>query len=176
MIKKNPYNIKKDTVQIKETKETKEKKEKKEKKETKEFAKYPKKQYDTKQIKELLEGYIEVSNTKWNNIPVGSHIRYIKTDGSFVRGGFVTNHWINAGGKLFTHLTNNLNKNTPGYATWPMAHESVSRIFKKPDAKSSIEIDLLRGKIKEMILQITKLAGVVKHQGRRIEVLENRHK
>lgn len=134
--------------------------------------KYKKKEYTQDQIKKLLIGYIQVSPSKWDDIPINSHIRYFKKDGTFVRGGFVTNHWLNKEGKPFIHLANNFKKNAPGYATWPMAHEAVDRIFKKVDSKSGIEMDVVRGKTAEIIAQINKLVDVVKELKKRMDSYE----
>jgi hypothetical protein len=134
--------------------------------------KWKKKDYTQDQIKELLNGYIEVSKHLWADIPTGSHIRYFKKDGTFVRGGFITNHWLNKEGKQFIHIANSFKKNSVGYATWPMAHESVEKIFKKPDTKSGIEMDVVRSKTAEIIGQINKLVDVVKEQKNRIDLQE----
>jgi hypothetical protein len=131
--------------------------------------KYTKKDYSKEQIQGLLSGYIEVSKELWADIPINSHIRYFKKDGTFVRGGFVTSHWLNKEGKPFIHLANSFKKRSEGYATWPMAHESVEKIFKKPDAKSGIEMDVVRGKTAEIIGQINKLVDIVKAQKNRID-------
>lgn len=133
---------------------------------------YKKKEYTQDQINGLLSGYIQVSVDKWADIPVSSHIRYFKKDGTFVRGGFVTSHWLNKEGKPFIHLANSFKKNSKGYATWPMAHESVTKIFKKVDAKSGIEMDAVRGKTTEIIGQINKLVEVVKQQRNRLDSQE----
>lgn len=133
---------------------------------------YTKKEYTQEQIRGLLTGYIEVSKEKWADIPINSHIRYFKKDGTFVRGGFVTSHWLNKEGKPFIHLANNFKKRSAGYATWPMAHESVGKIFKKTDAKSGIEMDVVRGKTTEIINQINKLVDVVKAQKNRLDSQE----
>jgi hypothetical protein len=131
-----------------------------------------KKDYTQDQIRELLNGYIDVSKALWSDIPINSHIRYIKKDGSFVRGGFVTSHWLNKESKPFIHLANSFKKRSPGYATWPMAHESVAKIFKKTDAKSGIEMDVVRGKTTEIISQINKLVDIVKQQKNRLDAQE----
>ena len=136
--------------------------------------KNPKNKYTREQIKGLLSGYIPVDENKWSDIPVESHIRYLKKDGVFVRGGFVTNHWLDKKGNKFIHLSNNLNKNADGYATWPMAHNSVQRVFKKINKKNGIEMDVVRGKTAEIIEQINKLVDVVKNQGARLDRLEQR--
>ena len=134
---------------------------------------YPKKEYTQEQIKGFLNGYIEGASAKWEDIPTNSHMRYFKKDGSFVRGGFVTSHWLNKEGKKFIHLANNFNKKAQNYATWPVAHESVSRIFKKIDNKSGIEMDVVRNKTTEIISQINKLVDVVKSQQLKINNLES---
>jgi hypothetical protein len=131
--------------------------------------KYTKKDYTPDQIKTLLQQYMEVSADKWADIPINSHIRYIKKDGTFVRGGFLTSHWLNKEGKPFIHLANSFKKRTEGYATWPVAHESVAKLYKKQDAKSGIEMDVVRTKTTEIIGQINKLVDVVKQQKVRMD-------
>ena len=125
---------------------------------------YKKKVYTKDKIKELLKGYIIVTPDKWSDIPISSHVRYIKKDGVFASGGFVTSHWLNKEGKPFIHLANSFKKNNSGYATWPVAHESVSIIYKKVDPKSNIEMDVVRIKTAEIIGQINILADIVKQQ------------
>lgn len=173
MSKENPFDIKNNkTPTPLNVPPTPTKKSSNKKSNKKQYKKYPSKSYTNDQIKKLLVGYIEVGKHKWAEIPVGAHIRYIKNDGTFVRGGFVTNHWFNKEGKQFIHIANNLNKGTPNYATWPMAHEAVARVFKKPDTKSGIELDIVRGKTVEIISQINKLVDAVKIQKRRIDSQE----
>lgn len=131
--------------------------------------KWKKTTYTPEQIKELVEGYIIVPPDKWDDIPIGSHIRYIKNDGVFVRGGFVTSHWLNKENKQFIHLANSFKKKNQGYATWPVAHESVSKIYKKVDRDSNIEMDVVRTKTSEIINEINKLVSVIKAQKKRID-------
>jgi hypothetical protein len=131
--------------------------------------KYKKKEYTQEQIKGLINGYIIVAPDKWADIPINSHIRYFKKDGSFVRGGFVTSHWLNKEGKPFIHVANNFKKTAKGYATWPAAHESMQRIYKKVDKKSGIEMDVVRGKTTEIVGQINKLVTFVKQLQTRID-------
>jgi hypothetical protein len=124
--------------------------------------KFPKTEYTSEQIKKLLNGYIEVPRTSWGKIPLNSHIRYLKKDGTFARGGFVINHWLNKDGTPFIHLANNFKKNAQGYKTWPMAHENVSKLFKKPGANNGIEMDVVRKKTGEIIGQINKIVDAIK--------------
>jgi hypothetical protein len=138
--------------------------------------KYAKKQYTPDQIRGLLKGYIEVPKDKWADIPVNSHVRYFKNDGVFARGGFVTNHWLDKKGKPFIHLATGLKRTDKKYFTWPVAHENVKKIFKKPDAKSSIEMEVVRKKTAEFMVSINKIVSAVKEQKMRIDHLEKEHK
>jgi flagellar capping protein FliD len=133
------------------------------------YKKNGKKELTVEQKKSLLKGYIEVPRSKWGEIPVNSHIRYIKKDGTFVRGGFVVNHWLNKTGQPFIHLANGFKKSVPGYATWPMAHESAKHVFKKPNSKNGIEMDVVKRKNKEIISQINKIVDAVKDLKKRVE-------
>jgi hypothetical protein len=151
----NPFNIRDNEPKKKETKKSNAPKYTGQKK-------YPKTAYTKEQIRKLLTGYIEVPHNKWADIPLSSHIRYLKKDGTFVRGGFVTNHWLNKEGKPFIHVANNFKKNAPGYKTWPMAHENVAKVFKKPDAKNGIEMEVVRSKTAEIIGQINRIVDAVK--------------
>ena len=125
--------------------------------------------YTPEQKKELLQGYIEVSSEKWADIPINSHIRYIKKNGTFARGGFVTNHWFNKEGKPFIHLANGFQKRKNGYITWPVAHVSLMKVYKKIDRAGGIEMDVVRKKTTEIVGQINRLVDVIKHQKNRID-------
>lgn len=124
------------------------------------------KRYSPDDIKKLLEGYVEVQRADWKTIPVGTHMRYYKTNGTFVRGGFVTSHWFNADKKPFIHLANNINKRAPGYATWPVAYEATSRIFMKPGAVKEEE--------NENAKNIGKLLDILKRHDRDIKILQKK--
>lgn len=132
-----------------------------------------KKIYTNEEIKTLLNGYIIVPKDKWDDIPNDAHIRYFKLDNTFVRGGFVVNKWSNNEGKKFIHLSNNLNKNINNYATWPVALESTSKIFIKPNKNTNIELSQTRDRISDIIRELNKLVSVIKKQEQKIISLEN---
>jgi ribosomal protein S16 len=46
----------------------------------------------TKDMAKLLQGYREVSRSEWSKIKAGVHIRYMRKDGSFKKGGYVIAH------------------------------------------------------------------------------------
>ena len=130
--------------------------------------KYAKKQYTPEQIESLLQGYVLVAKDKWDAISIGSQIRYVKTDGTFVRGGFVTNHWSNAEGVQYIQIENNTNPQSRGYATWPMAYGVVGKLYKKEPTGA----DATKTKTAEIIMQVNKLVDIVKQQKNRLDIQE----
>jgi hypothetical protein len=114
------------------------------------------------QIANLIKGYEVLPSTAWSDIPVNTHIRYTKRDGSFVRGGFVINHWARDG-KQFIHVANNIKQNTPNYIAWPVAHETIQTLYAKSDKPAEST------KLTEVITQINKIVDVVKKQQQQID-------
>lgn len=82
----------------------------------------------------LLEGYKKYEDSSvWNSIPVGSHVRLLKKNGTFIRGGFVVAFYV-ADGKSYLLLENNkYNRNTPNYIKFKIKLDDVKRIFAKLD-------------------------------------------
>ena len=48
--------------------------------------------------KALIRDYIEVNKDEWSIIPSNTHIRYLRKDGAFRRGGFIKNSWVGVNG------------------------------------------------------------------------------
>ena len=129
---------------------------------------YEKKTHTSENIRELLIGYTEVPPSQWKEIPVVSHIRYVKKDGTFVRGGFVIN---NDNGVM--QLANNLNKQALGYTAWFASHASLSKIYKKGAAESHPEeIKVETNRQTDIIRQMNKLIDAVKQQKTRLDTQE----
>lgn len=42
----------------------------------------------------MLQNYEEVDSTEWAAIVPSTHVRYLRKDGAFRRGGFVKNSWV----------------------------------------------------------------------------------
>lgn len=129
---------------------------------------YEKKTHTPENIRSLLIGYAEVSPSQWKDIPIVSHIRYVKKDGTFVRGGFVIN---NDNGVM--QLANNLNKQAPGYTTWFASHTSLSKIYKKGAVEGNKEeIKVENNKQTDIIRQMNKLIDAVKQHKTRLDAQE----
>ena len=129
---------------------------------------------ETEDIKKLLVGYITVPRQNWVDIQTDTHIRYVKLDGSFVRGGFVVSQNIK-NGKYFIYLTNNL-YNSPNKKNWPVSFDNVSTIYKKIDKNNSVDMDTIKSKHIEIIQQINKLVDIVKAHGVRLDQIEQKLK
>jgi hypothetical protein len=80
----------------------------------------------------MLQNYHDVKNADWETIPQSSHIRYLRKDGSFRRGGFVKNSWIglygNSKGKKCLQLSS-----SPGYKStmWTICLDDIEKIWQK---------------------------------------------
>ena len=133
-----------------------------------------KKPYPQAQIKAMLENYELIDENKWSNIPKGIHIRYIKKDGKFVKGGFVVNHWINDKGKKFIHLSNGYIQNR-NYISWPMSHDNVSKVYTKIKAEDP-SIENLNNRVRDIMKSINNIVSVVKRQEKKILTLEAQNK
>ena len=129
---------------------------------------YEKKTHTPESIKTLLIGYVDIPVSDWKEIPISSHVRYVKKDGTLVRGGFVIN---NSNGII--QLGNNLNKQAAGYATWYASHTSLSKIYKKgtTDVTNTDKTET-KNRQTDIIRQMNKLIDAVKQQKTRIDTQE----
>lgn len=93
-----------------------------------------KKPLTTAEKLKLLEGYKKYEDPLvWNAIPIGSHVRLLKKDGSFIRGGFVVKFYM-ADNRSYLLLENNkYNRSPPNYVMFKVNLDEVKRIFAKPD-------------------------------------------
>lgn len=154
------------------------------------------------EISALLKGYNLVPQENWASIPIRSHIRYYKKDGSFVRGGFVITI-DKAGG--FIHVANNLFDKAPNYKIWPLNFAKTNKIYAKPLANPPAPLgqpsqppqpappqvhtpqgslsapgtprnksDQHEKKITDIVSHMNKMITAIKDLGARIDALEKR--
>ena len=82
----------------------------------------------------LLKNYTEVERGNWEQIQKNTHIRYLRNDGLFRRGGFIKNIWINSYGanqgnkciQLASTMTYKAQK-------WTVSINDINKIWKKND-------------------------------------------
>jgi hypothetical protein len=94
------------------------------------------KKYTKSDISDLLVGYVSIAEKKWEALDHGSHIRYIRTDGRFVRGGFITGYSKQNGRQMLT-LANGFNATAKGYTMWTIGLNSIKQLYVKKSAVPS---------------------------------------
>ena len=125
------------------------------------------------EIRALLIGYVIVPKGSWRSIPYKAHLRYFKQDGTFVRGGFFKNFWVDKGnGKEMMQLENNLNRGAGNYATWGAALDSIKTVYKKPDKSSAIEVTSMYTKIEKQRTSINVLVDAINNIDLRLKKME----
>jgi len=87
--------------------------------------------------KKLLQDYEEVDVNKWNDIQPPAHIRYLRKDGAFRRGGFVKNVWVgiygNTKGKKCIQLSSSIHYKS---TKWTVCFEDIDKIWIKKEVFS----------------------------------------
>jgi hypothetical protein len=80
----------------------------------------------------MLQDYEEIPSTDWSTITPSTHVRYLRKDGAFRRGGFVKNSWIGlygtSKGKKCLQLSS-----TQSYksAKWTICFDDIDKIWQK---------------------------------------------
>jgi hypothetical protein len=96
--------------------------------------------YSKDEIDKLLVGYVSIPQIGWAAIDHGAHVRYVRLDGRFVRGGFVSGYSMQNGRRLLT-LANGFNATAKGYSVWTIGLDSIKFLYvKKASAPSDIRI------------------------------------
>lgn len=84
---------------------------------------------------ELLVGYKLLPNSEWKTLKHYNHIRYQRKDGTFRKGGYIKNIWMNTDtNKIKMELAGNLNY---GARTWTINLQYIEKIWLKIDAVSA---------------------------------------
>jgi hypothetical protein len=90
----------------------------------------------------LLAGYSEVEESEWGSIVINAHIRYLRKDGAFRRGGYIKGHWIGTygpkKGKNCIQMINNLSGYKP--TNWNVCVDDITTIWIREDAPKNINI------------------------------------
>lgn len=120
---------------------------------------------------QLLKGYDEVPRDEWDSLIHGVHIRYLRKDGLFRKGGFVKNTWIGLSGvnkgKNVIQLCNNMSYKA---VKWIISFDNLDKIWKKKnniysmpaDNKGVIDsnkesIEYLKSKLEQFSVDIAKI-------------------
>ena len=150
--------------------------------------------YSTKQKMDLLEGYRKYEDPrKWVKLPAGAHVRIIKVDGKFLRGGFIRSVFKNqSDGEYRMSLENKkYNRQAPGYVTFSVPLKDIQRLFVKTtsleqalkeqpsqpvqtDKESEKKFDIMVRALKNYSRHIEKLNNTVEEQQDEINSLKKR--
>ena len=89
--------------------------------------------------KQLLQNYEEIDVNKWSDIQPPVHIRYLRKDGAFRRGGFVKNVWVgingNTKGKKCIQLSSSMYY-TYKTTKWTVCFDDIDKIWRKKEVFS----------------------------------------
>ena len=100
----------------------------------------------------MLRNYIEVDKSAWAAIPVDSHIRYLRKDGAFRRGGFVKNSWVgtygaSAGKKCLQLSAAQSYKSTK----WTVCLDDIEKLWKQNTSGQVGEKNIISPEISAMV-------------------------
>jgi hypothetical protein len=118
----------------------------------------------TQERNDMLIGYREILKQNWENIPVGSHIRYQNKDGSFRKGGYVKAVWKEGTNKIKIDLVSGYNYNA---FAWSINLTKIDKIWQKDIQQqaprvNSDELNDLREEIQQMKKEINLLKIEIK--------------
>ena len=136
--------------------------------------------YKKDEVKDLLVGYINIQPNQWGDLDKGTHIRYIRTNGKFVRGGFVVGY-TNIGEDRALNIENGFNAASPGYAFWTIRLNLIKALFAKEKApdKPQPERPLINTfsltSNAEVIEWMNKATKTINALSKRVEALENKN-
>lgn len=133
----------------------------------------------------LLANYEEVPREQWTDLPIKIHIRYLRKDGTFRRGGFVKNIWasVNKAGTEVFQMSSSLSYNSK---TWRVPFSSISKVWKskkfnktadvekiaKSTTTNTEQIEYLTKSVEQLRIDLTKLSN---EQARIVKLIRKLH-
>ena len=142
----------------------------------------PAKTWTEVEIAAKLEGYFEVAQENWHLVRAGTHVRYYTRDEGFRPGGLVAKNPTDAAPqganaeKRFIRFQSGYNERAPGYFSWVVAYEDLTRLFIKPDAAALTVMGSLETAVRGLNENIRKLADYAKRLDARVAELERERK
>lgn len=108
------------------------------------------------EIKEYLKGSILIPKSQWKELYDNSNISYIKTDGGFVKSGFIkliynkdNEDYIRYGSKLDKYT------NDKYYKEFTVKFSNIKELYKKIDNSAIIEYKLIKERINTTLSKFT---------------------
>jgi len=131
----------------------------------------------------LLENYAEVPKDKWEKIPVGSHVRYLRKDGGFRSGGFIQSMWSKImGDQQMSYFQ--LGKYQNSKKNWKLPLISVDKLWvsnvgiENPKIKEDIsanaeDLEYLKSAVEQLKADMSKMNN---EQNRILNLIKKLHK
>ena len=112
----------------------------------------PTRYYTEEEIQEKLMNYIEVPKNMYDTIRPGSHVRYIKIDGVFRCGGFVTMNPIKStknenSTEYYMRLRSDIRIKSSSQVQWLVNYSNIDKLF----VKVSVEHEMFKAEIHSRI-------------------------
>ncbi len=93
------------------------------------------KYYTDEEIQEKLKGYTRLSREEFENVRPGTHIRYVRNDGNFRAGGFVTCNPLKTketeGSRTYMLMRNDIRPRCKGLIQWVIYYDEIQDIYSK---------------------------------------------
>ena len=127
----------------------------------------------------LLKDYIELPKNKWSDINIGDHIRYLRKDGLFRRGGFFKSSWVVQTGKNEGKQYIQLNTSLYNGKSWTVSYDDLDKIYIKNiiqnsriNTKNNESIEYLNKSIEQLKIDMLKCTN---EQKRIINLIKKLH-
>ena len=126
----------------------------------------------------LLKGFTELPNDKWDTLSPGNFIRYLRKDGAFRIGGTFKNSWVNSHGKNQGKKSIQLYANNKSFTTWNVILDDVETIWIRDDINSitNAENSTIKEKMNNQEETIDYLKNSVQQMKTDIQKINNEQK
>lgn len=129
--------------------------------------------YSKDEIDKMLNGYVSLPQKSWAALDHGAHVRYIRLDGRFVRGGFVSGYSMQNGRRLLT-LANGFNATAKGYSVWTIGLDSIKQLYVKKTAVPSSSRISAAPNVQTKTSEIATLKKIIADMQKRLDTLEGK--
>ncbi len=104
--------------------------------------------YTDSEIEEKLKGYREVKKDEYDSIKYGSHVRYVRTDGIFRCGGFVTVNPIKSNdNKYYIRLRSDIRTRNKNTIHWLVPYDDIDKLY----TKINPEYEIIRSELATIV-------------------------
>jgi hypothetical protein len=118
-----------------------------------------------------LTGYILVAPADYDNIEIGAHLKYLRNDGKWVKGGYLQ-YITNKNNVKRIQIQNKTNKKQTGYMSWGVKCSEVSKLYKKSEIEKTFETGKMYESLIKQQNEIISLKKQIELLNKKMEILE----